>query len=505
MMPVLLLVLLFALPHFGFAWDYGNGRHGSYVLTSSTTIEQLYQTVRLTNDPAQYDPTDSNSIPNFQNFIITNNATLSANAWNGSTGGRIVLKVQATLSVAVGSAISVSGIGYRGGSSYQQGESYAGGQSTSTSANYGGGGGGTTSGNGDGGTYYEPGGGGGYGSGGANGLWSVLGYTYNGGLGGNAYGIATLDTNYLGSGGGGGVGSSGGNGGGAIEIEAGQLLVGGQIQANGNGGGTYYYGDGGGGGSGGSILLRIASAAFGTNNVTASGGGASQGGGNGGIGRIMVGYAENFTGTTTPSADTLLDTNSDNATVITNQPVAQISFLGSNVVFSVGVTGFSPLSFQWNFNSLPILGATNQTFSLTDLVFTNQGNYSVSVSNVVGIVVSSNAYLTVLDPRDPFGDGIPNWWKTQYGLSLTDPTLGTNYSSGDPSCESTWQQRSRHHPALGQRRQRFDAIPPVSNPWCVHLAECQAYDFGWRGLQFGYARRCIAHRQQSYAGMERAG
>ena len=104
-----------------YGWDYGNGRHGSFVLTTNATIEQLYQTVRLTNDPAQYNPADSNAVPNFHNLTVTNGATLTANAWNGALGGWIVLKVMGTLSIAADSAISASGIGYRGGGYTTQG------------------------------------------------------------------------------------------------------------------------------------------------------------------------------------------------------------------------------------------------------------------------------------------------------------------------------------------------------------------------------------------------
>jgi YD repeat-containing protein len=59
------------------------------------------------------------------------------------------------------------------------------------------------------------------------------------------------------------------------------------------------------------------------------------------------------------------------------------------------------------------------------------GNYSVVVSNLSCWVSSSNAYLTVLDVSEPLGDGIPNWWKFKYGLSLTDPTVATNHLTGD--------------------------------------------------------------------------
>ncbi len=427
-MSALWLALLFGFANCGYAWDYGNGRHGTYVLTSSTTIEQLYQTVRLTNDPAQYNPSDSNAIPNFQNLIITNGATLTANSWNGSTGGQIILKVQATLLVAAGSSISASGIGYRGGGQYftgqytvgVQGESYAGSQNASPSANNGGGGGGGLYGTSNGNPIYFGAGGGGYGGQGASYYSGIYGY---GGIGGGTYGTPDLGTVYLGSGGGGpsGPSGSGGNGGGAIVINAGSLQVAGQIQAAGNNAN-------GGGGSGGSIKLQVATANIGASLITANGGSGS---GSGGVGRIAIYYAENYSGTSSPAAYTLLDTNSDNVTIITNQPAAQTSFLSSNAVFSVGITGFSPLFFQWSFNNSPISGATNQTLSLVNLAFTNQGNYSVAISNVVGTVVSSNAFLTVLDPRNPFGDGIPNWWKTQYSLSLTDPTLATNYPSGD--------------------------------------------------------------------------
>jgi len=86
---------------------------------------------------------------------------------------------------------------------------------------------------------------------------------------------------------------------------------------------------------------------------------------------------------------------------------------------------------QWYFNGAPISGGTNQSLSLVNLSLTNQGNYWLTVSNLVVSVSSSNIYLTVLDTNSPFGDGIPNWWKTNYGLSLTDPNLAREYPTND--------------------------------------------------------------------------
>jgi hypothetical protein len=352
---MLLLALLFSFVNCGYAWDYGNGRHGTYVLTTNATIDQLYQTVRLPSDPAQYNPTDTNAIPNFQILTITNGATLTANPWNGSTGGTIALKVQGALAIANGSAVSANGLGYRGGSQALvggqyiegiQGESYTGSPNTSSGANYGGGGGGGQYGESNGNPIYFGAGGGGYGGNGSSYYNSFYGY---GGIGGGTYGTPSLDTVYLGSGGGGnpsGSNPNGGNGGGAIVIDAGNIQLNGQIQANGN--------NGGGGGSGGSIRLRAATALLATNQVSAVGGNG------GGDGRIMIGYAESFSGVTTPAAYTLLDTNSDNVTVITNQPAPQIEFSWIECVFQRRCLWFPTLFFQWNFNNAPIPNATNQ-------------------------------------------------------------------------------------------------------------------------------------------------
>jgi len=68
------------------SWDYGDGRHGSFVLTTNATIEQLYQIVRLTNDPPQYKPFDPSAVPNLRSLTITNGATLRAG--NRSERGR---------------------------------------------------------------------------------------------------------------------------------------------------------------------------------------------------------------------------------------------------------------------------------------------------------------------------------------------------------------------------------------------------------------------------------
>ncbi len=70
---------------------------------------------------------------------------------------------------------------------------------------------------------------------------------------------------------------------------------------------------------------------------------------------------------------------------------------GVNVTFSVGVIGAAPFAFQWSSNNVAVPGATNATFTLTNVSLSDSGStYSVLVTNSYGSALSSNAVLTVL-------------------------------------------------------------------------------------------------------------
>jgi alpha-tubulin suppressor-like RCC1 family protein len=83
---------------------------------------------------------------------------------------------------------------------------------------------------------------------------------------------------------------------------------------------------------------------------------------------------------------------------ILTQPQSQAVLAGSDVTFSVTAIGTAPLSYQWYFNSDPLVNATNVTLPLTNAQPGQAGTYSVVVANVVGSVTSSNAVLTVNAP-----------------------------------------------------------------------------------------------------------
>ena len=86
------------------------------------------------------------------------------------------------------------------------------------------------------------------------------------------------------------------------------------------------------------------------------------------------------------------------APVFTLQPVAKTVKLGTNVTFTAATTGLPLANYQWRFNGTNISGATNSSYALAFVAATNTGNYSVTASNFMGAVTSTNAALALLAP-----------------------------------------------------------------------------------------------------------
>lgn len=82
---------------------------------------------------------------------------------------------------------------------------------------------------------------------------------------------------------------------------------------------------------------------------------------------------------------------------ITTQPTNQTVDLGGNAAFYVAATT-SPLTYQWQFQSLDMPGETNQSLSLLRVKASQAGPYRVIVSNPIGSVTSLVAVLTVNVP-----------------------------------------------------------------------------------------------------------
>jgi hypothetical protein len=84
--------------------------------------------------------------------------------------------------------------------------------------------------------------------------------------------------------------------------------------------------------------------------------------------------------------------------VIVAHPTNQTVIVGQTVTFTVGVSGSTPLSFQWIYNGFPLAGATSSNLVFTNVQPSRGGTYSVLVSNSVGTALSSNATLVVVVP-----------------------------------------------------------------------------------------------------------
>jgi hypothetical protein len=84
-----------------------------------------------------------------------------------------------------------------------------------------------------------------------------------------------------------------------------------------------------------------------------------------------------------------------NAPSITVPPQAQTLLEGGTISLSVGAAGQLPLQYQWQSNSLDILGATNRDLSIVPASTNHSALYRVIVSNIHSNVVSTQAQVTV--------------------------------------------------------------------------------------------------------------
>ena len=75
---------------------------------------------------------------------------------------------------------------------------------------------------------------------------------------------------------------------------------------------------------------------------------------------------------------------------------ARRSESGGAATFTATAAGTAPLSYQWRFNGAEVSGATDSTYTRSNLESGDAGTYSVVVANAVGSVTSSNAILTII-------------------------------------------------------------------------------------------------------------
>jgi hypothetical protein len=154
---------------------------------------------------------------------------------------------------------------------------------------------------------------------------------------------------------------------------------------------------------------------------------------------LVFGYAEGFTFNGLMSDvviyDRVLSTNEilQLATVppltITNQPASVSLSTGGTAIFSVGVSGVPPFSFQWALNGTNISGATNAALTVTNVSVTNVGLYTVTITNSTGSTTSAGAILTTVDIRMFAGIIINGVVGTNYSIQAISGLQATNWAT----------------------------------------------------------------------------
>ncbi len=99
---------------------------------------------------------------------------------------------------------------------------------------------------------------------------------------------------------------------------------------------------------------------------------------------------------------------------------------GTNLTLRATVSGgrfTTYLRYQWQFNGTNLPGATTTNLVLNNLQESQLGTYSLFVTNASNYVASFDAQVTT-GAVDSNTDGIPDWWASQYGFSVTEPIAG---------------------------------------------------------------------------------
>lgn len=97
--------------------------------------------------------------------------------------------------------------------------------------------------------------------------------------------------------------------------------------------------------------------------------------------------------------------------VILTNPLPVSVLKNVNATLTVVAQGGAPLSYQWRRNGFVVPGATSASLILSNVQTSDAGRYSVLVSNVSGIAMSSEARVSVIEPvsvvTQPAGAVVP--------------------------------------------------------------------------------------------------
>ena len=125
---------------------------------------------------------------------------------------------------------------------------------------------------------------------------------------------------------------------------------------------------------------------------------------------------------------------------ITAQPQDRIAATNGSASFSVSLCGTPPFTYQWQFDSAHLPGATNATLNLLNLTVGDAGPYRVIVANAAGSVTSLVANLIVQSP--PFLITHPQ----PVAVSSNQSATFTAMAGGTPPLTYQWQRNGANLP-----------------------------------------------------------
>jgi hypothetical protein len=111
----------------------------------------------------------------------------------------------------------------------------------------------------------------------------------------------------------------------------------------------------------------------------------------------------------------------------TQTPIGVATVTGGQVTFTAAASGRNPIQYQWQNGLQSIDGATNASLTLTNLVPTNSGTYSLVVSNVFG-TTNASAQLVVRDLLILVNGELATNATTHIGQAFV--TLQSRYTNG---------------------------------------------------------------------------
>ena len=150
------------------------------------------------------------------------------------------------------------------------------------------------------------------------------------------------------------------------------------------------------------------------------------------------------------------------APAISVQPVSTINSPGDNVSFTVTATGSPQPAYQWNYNGVPISGATSATLSISNILSSYAGVFTVTATNSQGSVTSSPAILAIRTSQIDYEDPGMNQPFQLAGDGTNLFVSGVNLNPSDPNRNATSHESIFKLPATGTGT--ATSIYPAFNP-----------------------------------------